>query len=89
MTSTTFAPSTRWLPLRLAMRELRGGVRGFGVFIACIALGVTAIAGVGSFAQSLVDGLAREGRAILGGDLSFSLIQREVMKSGFQELTPN
>ena len=77
MTSTTFAPSTRWLPLRLAMRELRGGVRGFGVFIACIALGVTAIAGVGSFAQSLVDGLAREGRAILGGDLSFSLIQRE------------
>ena len=67
----------RWVPLRLALRELRGGVRGFGVFIACIALGVTAIAGVGSFAQGLVDGLAREGRAILGGDLSFSLIQRE------------
>ena len=67
----------RWVPLRLALRELRGGVRGFGVFIACIALGVMAIAGVGSFAQGLVDGLAREGRAILGGDLSFSLIQRE------------
>jgi putative ABC transport system permease protein len=77
VTSATFAPSTRWLPLRLALRELRGGVRGFGVFIACIALGVTAIAGVGSFAQGLVDGLAREGRTILGGDLSFSLIQRE------------
>jgi putative ABC transport system permease protein len=69
--------STRWLALRLALRELRGGVRGFGVFIACIALGVAAIAGVGSFAQSLVDGLAREGRAILGGDLAFSLIQRQ------------
>ena len=67
----------RALALRLALRELRGGVRGFGVFIACIALGVTAIAGVGSFAQSLVDGLAREGRAILGGDLAFTLIQRE------------
>ena len=77
MTSTTVALPLRWVPLRLALRELRGGVRGFGVFIACIALGVTAIAGVGSFAQGLVDGLAREGRAILGGDLSFALIQRE------------
>jgi len=77
VSSTGFALSLRWLPLRLALRELRGGVRGFGVFIACIALGVAAIAGVGSFAQGLVDGLAREGRAILGGDISFSLIQRE------------
>ena len=65
------------LPLRFALRELRGGLRGFCVFIACIALGVVAIAGVGSFARSLADGLAREGRVILGGDLSFSLIQRE------------
>jgi putative ABC transport system permease protein len=71
------AASARSVSLRLALRELRGGVRGFAVFIACIALGVTAIAGVGSFAHSLVDGLAREGRTILGGDLSFSLIQRE------------
>ena len=64
-------------PLRLALRELRGGLRGFGVFLACIALGVTAIAGVGSFARSLGDGLAREGRVILGGDAAFSLIHRE------------
>src|SRR5262249_58318111 len=77
VTSTTIAPPSRGLSLRLAWRELRGGVRGFGVFIACIALGVFAIAGVGSSAQALVDGLAREGRAILGGDLSFNLIQRE------------
>ena len=56
---------------------MRGGLRGFYVFIACIALGVMAIAGVGSFARSLTDGLAREGRVILGGDLSFSLIHRE------------
>jgi len=69
--------SARWPALRLALRELRGGVRGFGVFIACIALGVTAIAGVGSASQGLLDGLAREGRTILGGDLSFTLIQRE------------
>jgi putative ABC transport system permease protein len=63
--------------LRLALRELRGGLRGFYVFIACIALGVMAIAGVGSFADSLVAGLAREGRIILGGDVAFALIHRE------------
>ena len=36
-----------------------------------------AIAGVGSVAASLGDGLAREGRTLLGGDIAFSLIQRE------------
>src|SRR6185312_8734789 len=65
------------LALRYALRELRGGLRGFYVFIACIALGVMAIAGVGSVAASLSEGLTREGRTLLGGDVSFSLIQRE------------
>jgi putative ABC transport system permease protein len=65
------------LALRYALRELRGGLRGFYVFIACIALGVMAIAGVGSVAASLSEGLAREGRTLLGGDIAFSLIQRE------------
>ena len=65
------------LALRLAWRELRGGLRGFGVFVACIALGVMAIAGVGSVAKSLSDGLSSAGRVILGGDLAFSLVQRE------------
>ncbi|HZR71930.1 ABC transporter permease [Bradyrhizobium sp.] len=65
------------LPLRYALRELRGGLRGFYVFIACIALGVMTISGVGSVAASLSDGLAREGRTLLGGDVAFSLFQRE------------
>ncbi len=63
--------------LRIALRGLRGGLSGFGVFLACIAVGVAAIAGVGSVSLSLKDGLARESRAILGGDLSFDLAQRE------------
>jgi len=67
----------RWLPLRFALREMRGGLHGFYVFIACIALGAMAISGVGSLAASLADGLARQGQAILGGDLAFTLIQRE------------
>jgi len=78
------APATRF-PIgrpagfapRFAWRDLRGGLRGFGVFIACIALGVLAIAGVGSVAASLTDGIGKTGRLILGGDLAFSLIQRE------------
>ncbi|MGG5901382.1 hypothetical protein ACQ4T2_25135, partial [Escherichia coli] len=65
------------LTLRLALRELRGGLRGFAVFLACIALGVAAIAGVASISRSLSDGLGREGKRILGGDLSYSLINRE------------
>jgi len=69
--------ASRALTWRFALREMRGGLRGFAVFISCIALGVAAIAGVGSFAHSLGDGLAREGRVILGGDVSFSLMARE------------
>jgi len=66
-----------WLPLRIAAREMRGGLRGFYVFVACIALGVMAIAGIGALADSLAGGIAREGRIILGGDVAFSLIHRE------------
>jgi putative ABC transport system permease protein len=61
---------------RFALRELRGGLRGFGVFIACIALGVAAIAGVAAVARGMTEGIAREGQAILGGDISFTLTQR-------------
>ena len=65
------------LVIRLALRDLRGGLSGFGIFLACIALGVAAISGVGSVSRSLSDGLAAQGRVILGGDASFDLIQRE------------
>jgi putative ABC transport system permease protein len=66
------------LALRLAVRDLRGGLRGFGIFLACIALGVTAIVGVGSVSRAFTDGLAREGDIILGGDVAFSRIHREL-----------
>ncbi|QIB34820.1 ABC transporter permease [Ancylobacter pratisalsi] len=72
------ALTTRFsIALRFALRELRGGLRGFGVFLACLALGVAAIAGVGSFSRSLTDGLSREGTSLLGGDAAFTLVQRE------------
>ncbi|KPF72155.1 glycosyl transferase family 1 [Bosea sp. AAP35] len=65
------------LAFRLAWRDLRGGLRGFGVFIACLALGVMTIAAVASASRGLTEGLSREGRRILGGDAAFSLIHRE------------
>lgn len=72
---------------RFALRELRGGVRGFGVFLACIALGVAAISGVGSFSRALTDGLAREGTTLLGGDAAFTLVQREATPTEYALLS--
>lgn len=76
MPSTSFVPDLA-LAVRFAMRELRGGLRGFFIFVGCIALGVAAIGGVNSVARSITQGISSEGQAILGGDLSFSLVQRQ------------
>jgi putative ABC transport system permease protein len=64
------------LALRLARREMRGGVRGFGIFLACLTLGVAAIAGVGSLSAAVDAGLKGDARVVLGGDLEFHLINR-------------
>jgi putative ABC transport system permease protein len=70
---------SRWpLALRFAFRDFRGGLHGFAIFLASLALGVGAITGVGSVSLSLKNGLAQQGRAILGGDASFDLAQREL-----------
>ncbi len=65
------------LALRIAVRELRGGLKGFYVFVACVALGVAAIAGVGSLAKALTNGIAQQGQELLGGDVALSLIHRQ------------
>lgn len=75
------------LAFRLAWRDLRGGLRGFGVFIACLALGVMTIAAVASASRGLTEGLSREGRRILGGDAAFSLIHREATPQELAFLT--
>lgn len=63
--------------LRLALRELRAGLAGFKVFMACLILGVTAIAAIGSLTRAIQDGLEREGQAILGGDMEINIYQKE------------
>src|SRR5471032_2423408 len=60
------------LSFRFAAREMRSGVRGFRIFLACLALGVAAIAAAGSTAEAFRRGLASEAREILGGDVAIS-----------------
>jgi putative ABC transport system permease protein len=57
------------IALRLARRELRGGVRGLWIVLLCLALGVAVIAAVGSLRAATDRGLAEDGRRILGGDV--------------------
>ncbi|PSH66674.1 glycosyl transferase family 1 [Phyllobacterium brassicacearum] len=71
------SPSLK-LALRFALREMRSGLSGFYIFLACIALGVAAIGGVNSVANSVTAGISTQGQSILGGDIRFQLNQREV-----------
>ncbi|HEX4194030.1 MAG TPA: FtsX-like permease family protein, partial [Stellaceae bacterium] len=64
------------LAWRLAKRELRGGLKGFGILLTCLCLGVAVIAGIGSLGASINAGLNGDARALLGGDIEFSLAQR-------------
>lgn len=68
---------------RLARREIRGGLQGFTIFLACLALGVATIAAIGSLRAAIEVGLAREGAALLGGDAEMSFTYR-VANSGEQ-----
>ena len=61
---------------RFAVRELRGGLRGFRVFLACLALGVAAIAAVGTVRAGIEAGLKRDGAALLGGDAEVEFTYR-------------
>ena len=62
--------------MRIARRELRGGLRNFRIFLACLALGIGAIAAVGSVRTSIEQGLHREGAVILGGDAEMNFTYR-------------
>ena len=66
------------LALSLALREQRNGLTGFYVFIACVALGVAVITGVGALADALRSSFERQGEALLGGDVTLSRPHRPV-----------
>jgi putative ABC transport system permease protein len=53
----------------MAWRQTRGAWRHFLTFFACVALGVAALVSVGTLAVSLDGAVAREAKALTGGDL--------------------
>lgn len=64
------------LAWRIARRELRGGLKGFRVFLACLALGVAAIAAVGMVRAAIQQGLEDQGAVLLGGDAQMEFTYR-------------
>ncbi len=64
------------LSMRLALRELRGGLAGFRVFLLCLALGVAAIAAVGLVRDGIRRGLSEQGAVLLGGDAEMQFTYR-------------
>jgi putative ABC transport system permease protein len=64
------------LAWRLARREMRGGIKGFRVFLACLALGVGAIAAVGWSSSAIIGGLRADAKQLLGGDVELRLVHR-------------
>lgn len=69
--------NTLRLAVRFSLREMRGGLSGFFIFIVCIALGVAAIGGVNSVARAITSGVETQGQSLLGGDMRFQLTHRE------------
>lgn len=59
----------------LAWRETCGAWRHFGYFLACVTLGVSALVGVGSFADSLERTVARSAKSLMGGDVEIRSTQ--------------
>jgi len=64
------------LSIKIAFKEMRAGLSGFRIFIACLALGVAAIAGVGSLSDAIEAGIAKDARQLLGGDVALRLLHR-------------
>ncbi|MBL4614228.1 MAG: FtsX-like permease family protein [Magnetovibrio sp.] len=69
---------TLGLAWRIARRELRTGLKGFRVFLACLALGVAAIAAVNSASLSVKAGLMADARTLLGGDIDLRMQHRAI-----------
>lgn len=66
---------------KLARRELRSGLQGFWIFLVCLVLGVGSIAMIGTLSVSIKRGLAEQGQPLLGGDMEFSVIHRQLGKN--------
>jgi putative ABC transport system permease protein len=62
--------------IRVALTDLRGDLRRFGILIACLALGIGTIAGVSSVGAALQRAVIENADVLLGGDLRVSRADR-------------
>jgi putative ABC transport system permease protein len=73
---------------RLARREMRGSLRGLLVFLACLTLGVAAIAAVGVMNAAVMAGLARDASALLGGDIEIESTNLPLSEAELEAVMP-
>ena len=62
--------------LRIALRELNGGIRNFRILVICLALGVASVAAVGLVQSGIEQSLEEQGAKILGGDIELEFTYR-------------
>lgn len=76
-------PSLKLLPFIVVMawRETRAAWRHFLYFFVCIALGVGTLVGIGLFASTVEQTVAREARGLMGGDVEIRLT-RPISENG-------
>lgn len=65
------------LELRLAFRDLRGGIGGFIIFLICIALGTGAIGTINSLSDAVGNSISADGKELLGGDVEANLVHQQ------------
>ncbi|NKC34427.1 FtsX-like permease family protein [Roseomonas sp. BU-1] len=68
----------------LARRELRGGFRQLRIVLACLALGVAAIAAVGTLRAATEAGLLADGAKLLGGDVEVRVTYRPLPEAALE-----
>ena len=76
------------LAWRLARRELRSGLQGFAVFLACLTLGVAAMTAVGVINAGVIDAVQRDAAALLGGDIRLEANNLPLADDELAELMP-
>ncbi len=74
--------------VRIAWRDLRGSRPAALIILACLALGVATITGIGSLRESVTETVARDARALLGGDLIVESTNRELPPEELAAIVP-
>lgn len=71
-------------PILMAIRELRSGVSGFRIFLACLILGVGTISAIGTVKSGIEIAISEKGSELLGGnaeaEFTYRLANTEELK---------